>query len=288
MTGKLTEPRDRDARRPTSRSSATSTCRRPTSPRLRELELPAWARSVIPGPKGAPLLYAGVRAGVPTRRPRVRAAPVRPAAPGRVPDPDREPHRRADGRQSPPPADAVTPGDPVTLPIPTGATGLRVERPDGSVVELAPGTAGGTQRHLHPDRPAGRLHRPPPIRPAPTRPIRQPRPIAVATPVAVADAAPHPAAQARRRTARPERPGPLRRRPVRRRRVDDRARLRRSSREARAGSRVPGASRRSRGVPGPRRGAPRGHRPATSCGSRSCSSSSSACASSGRCTTATS
>ncbi len=31
------------------------------------------------------------------RRPRVRTAPVRPAAPGRIPDPFREPHRRADG-----------------------------------------------------------------------------------------------------------------------------------------------------------------------------------------------
>ena len=35
------------------------------------------------------------------------------------------------------------PGTPVTLPIPAGATGVRVERPDGTTVELAPGTAGG-------------------------------------------------------------------------------------------------------------------------------------------------
>ncbi len=41
------------------------------------------------------------------------------------------------------PADAVRPGDPVSLPLPAGATGLRVERPDGSVVDLAPGTSGG-------------------------------------------------------------------------------------------------------------------------------------------------
>ena len=31
-----------------------------------QLDAAAWARTVIPGPKGAPLLYAGVRAGVPT------------------------------------------------------------------------------------------------------------------------------------------------------------------------------------------------------------------------------
>jgi hypothetical protein len=41
------------------------------------------------------------------------------------------------------PAEAVKPGDPVSLPLPAGATGLRVERPDGTVVELAPGTSGG-------------------------------------------------------------------------------------------------------------------------------------------------
>jgi hypothetical protein len=41
------------------------------------------------------------------------------------------------------PVDAVSPGTPVTLPLPLGAVGLRVERPDGSTVDLAPGTAGG-------------------------------------------------------------------------------------------------------------------------------------------------
>ena len=33
-------------------------------------------------------------------------------------------------------ADAVAPGAPVTLPVPEGALGVRVERPDGSVDEL--------------------------------------------------------------------------------------------------------------------------------------------------------
>jgi hypothetical protein len=40
------------------------------------------------------------------------------------------------------PADAVAPGSPVTLAIPSGATGLAVERPDGSVDELLPGAEG--------------------------------------------------------------------------------------------------------------------------------------------------
>jgi hypothetical protein len=40
------------------------------------------------------------------------------------------------------PTAALKPGDPVSLPLPKGATELRVERPDGSVVALAPGTEG--------------------------------------------------------------------------------------------------------------------------------------------------
>jgi hypothetical protein len=41
------------------------------------------------------------------------------------------------------PGEAVRPGDPVTLPVPSGATALRVDRPDGASVEIAPGTLGG-------------------------------------------------------------------------------------------------------------------------------------------------
>jgi hypothetical protein len=40
------------------------------------------------------------------------------------------------------PSDAVAPGDPVTLPVPGGATSIVVTRPDGSTVELAPASAG--------------------------------------------------------------------------------------------------------------------------------------------------
>jgi Ca-activated chloride channel homolog len=107
------------------------------------LELPAWARSVIPGPKGAPLLFAGVRAGVPSAvlafEPRRSDLPLQVAFPILIANLTGE---LMGGSAAP--ADSVTPGDPVSLPIPTGATGLRIERPDGSVVELAPGTAGGS------------------------------------------------------------------------------------------------------------------------------------------------
>ena len=38
------------------------------------------------------------------------------------------------------PLEAVQPGTPVSLTIPPGALGITVTRPDGSVVELVPGT----------------------------------------------------------------------------------------------------------------------------------------------------
>jgi Ca-activated chloride channel homolog len=107
-----------------------------------KLELPAWARTVIPGPKGAPLLYTGVRAGLPSAvlafEPRRSDLPLQVAFPILIANLAGE---LMGGSAAP--AEAVKPGDPVSLPLPAGATGLRVERPDGSVVELAPGTSGG-------------------------------------------------------------------------------------------------------------------------------------------------
>jgi hypothetical protein len=106
-----------------------------------ELELPAWARSVIPGPKGAPLLYAGVRAGIPSAvlafEPRRSDLPLQVAFPILIANLTGE---LMGGSAAP--TDALTPGDPVSLPLAGGASGLRVERPDGSIVELAPGTEG--------------------------------------------------------------------------------------------------------------------------------------------------
>ncbi|HET9345598.1 MAG TPA: VWA domain-containing protein [Candidatus Limnocylindrales bacterium] len=106
-----------------------------------ELELPAWARSVIPGPKGAPLLYAGVRANIPSAvlafEPRRSDLPLQVAFPILLANLTGE---LMGGSAAP--TDALKPGDPVSLPLASGATGLRVERPDGSIVELAPGTTG--------------------------------------------------------------------------------------------------------------------------------------------------
>jgi hypothetical protein len=106
------------------------------------LALPGWARTVIPGPKGAPLLYAGVHEGVPSAvlafEPRRSDLPLQVAFPILIANLTGE---LMGGSAAP--IEAVKPGDPVSLPIPPGATGLRIERPDGTVVELAPGTAGG-------------------------------------------------------------------------------------------------------------------------------------------------
>jgi len=105
------------------------------------LDLPDWARSVIPGPKGAPLLYAGVRANVPSAvlafEPRHSDLPLQVAFPILIANLTGE---LMGGSAAP--TEALRPGDPVSLPVPHGATELRVERPDGSVVELAPGTEG--------------------------------------------------------------------------------------------------------------------------------------------------
>ena len=101
----------------------------------KHLETPAWAKTVIPGPGGAPLLYAGTRDGLPTAvlafEPRRSDLPLQVAFPVLL--------ANLAGQLlggSATPADAVAPGAPVTLAIPDGAAGVRVARPDGSVDEL--------------------------------------------------------------------------------------------------------------------------------------------------------
>jgi hypothetical protein len=106
------------------------------------LVLPEWARPVIPGPGGAPLLYAGSRDGLPTAvlafDPRRSDLPLQVAFPILLANLSGELFGGSSG-----PTEAVRPGDPVTLGIPAGASGLVVERPDGSTVELSPGVVGG-------------------------------------------------------------------------------------------------------------------------------------------------
>jgi hypothetical protein len=108
----------------------------------KKLALPAWARTIIPGPRGAPLLYAGERAGLRTAvlafEPRRSDLPLQVAFPILVSNLVGELLGGSGG-----PLEAVAPGSPVTLPVPTGASGVRVDRPDGSTMDLAPGTLGG-------------------------------------------------------------------------------------------------------------------------------------------------
>ncbi len=106
------------------------------------LTLPDWARTVIPGPKGAPLLYVGSRAGLPTAvlafEPRRSDLPLQVAFPILLANLTGE---LLGGSSAP--TEAVQPGTAVSLTLPSGASGLAVTRPDGSVVELVPGTPGG-------------------------------------------------------------------------------------------------------------------------------------------------
>lgn len=105
------------------------------------MELPGWARAVIPGTGTSPLLYSGTlagrRAAVLAFLPRQSDLPLQVAFPILLANLTGE---LLGGSQTP--ADAVAPGAPVTLAIPAGATGLRVTRPDGTVDELPAPTAG--------------------------------------------------------------------------------------------------------------------------------------------------
>jgi hypothetical protein len=107
------------------------------------LTLPDWARAIIPGPSGSPLLYLGDRGGLPTAvlafTPRSSDLPLQVAFPILMANLVGE---LLGGSAAP--TEAIEPGSPVSLPLPAGATSLSVTRPDGSVVELAPGTEGGS------------------------------------------------------------------------------------------------------------------------------------------------
>ena len=109
----------------------------------KKLVVPSWARTVVGGPSGAPLLYAGDRAGLRSAvlafEPRRSDLPLQVAFPILVANLAGELMGASGG-----PNNAVKPGDPVSLAIPSGATGLHVTRPDGSVRDLVPGTVGGT------------------------------------------------------------------------------------------------------------------------------------------------
>ena len=166
----------------------------------------------------------------PERRSRVRAAPQRPAAAGRVPDPDREPDRRADGRQrrADRGAEARRPG----LAAGSPRRDRAARRAAGRLRRGArAGHGGRADGDVHPDGPAGRVHRDAGL---PGRGGAQRRRVALGHAATDRGAVRQPRQWRRRGPGRRRRdgPGPVRRRPLRRRRVDDQARQGGRPREA--------------------------------------------------------
>ena len=108
------------------------------------LTLPDWARAVIPGPRGAPLLYVGERDGLRTAvlafDPRQSDLPLQVAFPVLLANLTGE---LLGGSSAP--IDSIRPGDPVELTLTPDVSGLRVAAPDGAVHELVPGVDGGSK-----------------------------------------------------------------------------------------------------------------------------------------------
>jgi Ca-activated chloride channel homolog len=111
--------------------------------KAQQLVLPPWARAILPGPKGAPLLYVGERdgqrIGVLAFEPRQSDLPLQVAFPILLANLTGE---LLGGSAAP--TSAVVPGDPVTLPLPPGATGLTISRPDGTTVDVPAASSDAT------------------------------------------------------------------------------------------------------------------------------------------------
>lgn len=127
-----------------------------------KLTTPPWARVVIPGPDGSPLLYTGTRAGLPTAvlafEPRRSDLPLQVAFPILLANLTGE---LLGGSGAP--TDAVAPGSPVTLAIPAGATGITVTRPDGTATTLPAPAAGASVTYSMTDLPG--IYTVTPVRP---------------------------------------------------------------------------------------------------------------------------
>lgn len=110
--------------------------------KTQQMELPAWARAVLPGSDG-PLLYAGLRDGVPTA---VFAFDIRQSdLPLQVAWPIMVSNLAGEllGLNSTA-LDPLSPSSPVDIPISPDSQGVRVTLPDNSVVTLPPGATGAS------------------------------------------------------------------------------------------------------------------------------------------------
>ncbi|HSH21286.1 MAG TPA: VWA domain-containing protein [Candidatus Caenarcaniphilales bacterium] len=108
--------------------------------RTQQMELPAWARAVIPGSDG-PLLYSGLREGLATT---VFAFDLRQTDLGlQYAWPILVSNLATEllglGPNAP---DPLAPSSPIDLPVPPDSVGVRVTLPDGTVQELVPGATG--------------------------------------------------------------------------------------------------------------------------------------------------
>lgn len=110
--------------------------------KMQQMELPAWARAVLPGSDG-PLLYAGVRDALPTA---VFAFDIRASdLPLQVAWPIMVSNLAGEllGLNAAA-LDPLAPSSPIDIPITPGAQGVRVTLPDGSVEILPPGATGAS------------------------------------------------------------------------------------------------------------------------------------------------
>ena len=107
-----------------------------------KLTVPTWARAIVPGPRGAPLLYSGTRDGINSAvlafEPRQSDLPLQVAFPILFANLTGELMGTSTA-----PTEAVPPGTPIQLHIPSGAVGLSVVAPDGTETRLAPSSTAG-------------------------------------------------------------------------------------------------------------------------------------------------
>ncbi|MEP7158545.1 MAG: VWA domain-containing protein [Chloroflexota bacterium] len=110
--------------------------------KTQQMELPAWARAVLPGSDG-PLLYAGVRDALPTA---VFAFDIRDSdLPLQVAWPIMVSNLAGEllGLNTAA-LDPLSPSSPIDIPISPDAQGVRVTLPDGTVEILPPGATGAS------------------------------------------------------------------------------------------------------------------------------------------------
>ncbi len=158
--------------------------------KTQSIDLPAWARPVIPGSDG-PLLYAGLRDSLATV---VFAFDIRQSdLPLQVAWPILVSNMAGEllgvGPQQA--LDPIAPSSPVEIPMPPGSLGVRVTLPNGTVEQLAPGATGASSVTFVTTRQLG-IYRAEVI--APPQPSLAPGATATPTPTPPPTASPNPSA----------------------------------------------------------------------------------------------